>query len=173
MRAFIAVDVPCNSDIEALMNHITKYKNVKVVERENLHITIKFLGEVSKLDDILACIKRIEFKKFRISLKGVGAFPSMAAPRVIWIGVEEGKESLSKLMVSLDRCLEKVGFRREDSYVPHLTVARLKERQRIDLSEYLNKEFGTIEVKEIKLKKSTLTPSGPIYEDIYVHKLQE
>ena len=177
MRLFVAVDIPVNSDIEGVVNYVKKSGKVKAVERENLHITLKFLGEVSedKLPDIKNCIEKSckDFKKFSIKLKGLGAFPSLSRPRVIWIGVDDGKDVLSEIMRRLDVCFQKLGFKKEKSYVPHMTIARVKGFIKLDPRPYLKKDFGPVMIEEIKLKKSTLTPKGPIYDDIFVLELQE
>ncbi|RLG42822.1 MAG: RNA 2',3'-cyclic phosphodiesterase, partial [Thermoproteota archaeon] len=108
----------------------------------------------------------------RARLFGVGAFPSMSRPRVIWVGVEEGREELVRLMRWVDSRLRRLGFPREDREPhPHLTIARVKwlrDRESLKrvLSSLLSTDFGEIEVREIRLKKSTLTPKGPIYETL-------
>lgn len=177
MRLFVAVDIPTNTEIEGVMSYVKKAGKVKAVEKENLHITLKFLGEVSddKLSDIKNCIESSckNFKKFSIKLKGLGAFPSLSKPRVIWIGVDEGKDILSEIMRRLDECFHQMGFKKEKSYVPHITIARVKGFIKLDPRPYLKKDFGSVIVEEIKLKKSQLTPKGPIYDDIFVLELQE
>jgi len=177
MRLFVAIDIPINPEMEGVMSYVKKAGKVKAVEKENLHITLKFLGEVSedKLPYIKNCIEKSckKFKKFSIKLKGLGAFPSLSRPRVIWIGVDEGKDTISEIMKRLDECFQKLGFKKEKSYVPHMTIARVKGFIKLDPRPYLKKDFGSVLVEEIKLKKSTLTPKGPIYDDIFILELQE
>lgn len=175
MRAFIAIEIPeeLKEEIIKLQNEIVSKvgrEKLKLVERENLHITIKFLGEISdrdvkiikeKIEEV--CRKKIPFS---ISLIGLGVFPNEDYIRVIWVG---GKSrELEEIAEGLNRELNKeLGLSKEEFKI-HLTVSRVKEKINIKdiLEKYKEKKFGEFEVKEIKLKKSTLTPAGPIYEDL-------
>jgi len=153
---------------------------LKLVEPENLHLTLKFLGEVEegRLGEVEEALRRgvRGFSPFVMEVKGTGVFPSPQYVRVIWAGVGEGWEALSSLQRSLDRELAKLGFPRDTEFVPHLTLARVKK---VESRETLlravergrKEEFGRVEVREVHLKKSTLTSEGPIYEDLRVFPL--
>ncbi|MBO8183510.1 MAG: RNA 2',3'-cyclic phosphodiesterase [Archaeoglobus sp.] len=176
MRLFVAVDLSdeIRGNISRL-SKILKVKGVKTVERENIHLTLKFLGEVneSKKDRVIAALDEIEFKSFRINLKGVGFFPNATRMRVVWVGVEEGADELKALAYEVEDKMAELKFKKERRFVPHATIARIK---RVDanvkaamlerLKEFENQEFGEMMVTHFSLKKSTLTPSGPIYEDL-------
>ncbi len=148
---------------------------IKLVEPENLHITLKFLGEVEEAR-IPVIVKALEgalkgVSKFRVKLEGVGAFPRVSRPNVIWVGVSEGRDPLIRLANLVEDALKKVGFPKEKRpFEPHLTIARVKYRSS-DLPGLITKvkgvEIGEIEVREVKLKKSTLTSKGPIYETLH------
>ncbi|MCD6243828.1 MAG: RNA 2',3'-cyclic phosphodiesterase [Candidatus Korarchaeota archaeon] len=179
IRSFIAIDVEdagIVSKISEIQETLVASKaRLKRVETENLHFTLKFLGEVeeerlelvkSTMNDVLE-----NFNPFSMHLYGVGAFPRISRPNVVWIGVAEGREIFIEMAKELDRALSKLGFKKETkSFEPHLTVARVKGHSG-DLPDILKKisdvDVGVIEVREVRLKKSTLTPSGPIYNTLY------
>jgi 2'-5' RNA ligase len=180
MRAFLAVEIS-----EEMRDRLVRFQrtlreggaSLKLVEPENLHLTLKFLGEVEegRLGEVEEALRRgvKGFSPFTLEVKGTGVFPSSQYVRVIWAGVGEGWEKVSSLQRSLDRELAKLGFPRDTDFVPHLTLARVKNlRERgafLQLVERGRKEeFGKVEVREVHLKKSTLTPKGPIYEDLRV-----
>ncbi len=182
MRLFVAVDL--SEEIRDSISKLSKtfaVKGIKTVEKENLHLTLKFLGEVqdSKKDRIISALDEIEYKKFRINLKGVGYFPGGSKLRVIWVGVHSGAKQLETLANLVEDKMVELKFKKERRFVPHTTIARVK---RIDnntrnhilkqLAEFQGKEFGEMEVDHFSLKKSTLTPSGPIYEDLKIFELK-
>ncbi len=171
MRTFIAIEIPYFKGIKELQDNIEG--RAKLVENENMHITLKFLGEIEERDveKIKDIVENCKVDKFRISLKGIGFFPNERYIRVVWIGVEN-YEPIERMAKCIDSHLSKLGFKREKDYVPHLTVARVKGRINIkNLDKFLSMEFGEVDVQEVKIKKSTLTPQGPIYEDIAVIQL--
>ncbi len=168
MRAFIAIDVPYFRSIEELQRSIQG--RFKAVEPENVHFTLKFLGDIPEdmVEEIGAAVEECKPEPFTIRLRGIGFFPNENYIRVVWIGVEN-PEVLENLMRCIDTRLSRLGFKRERSYVPHLTVARVKGRISIDSREKFESMcFGEVQVKEIKLKRSTLTEKGPIYDDVLV-----
>lgn len=178
IRCFIAVDMK-DDDI---LNKITRVQNLlpngslKLVERENMHFTIRFLGEIepSLVELIRNSLKSVSFKQFNLHLKGVGAFPSFHKPRVIWIGVSEGTEDLIKLHSMVDAVLKNLRIRlEEEEFTPHLTIARVKypnrELPRV-LNELKDEDFGQTVVKAFQFKQSILTSKGPIYKDLEVYQ---
>jgi 2'-5' RNA ligase len=148
--------------------------NLKCVEPENLHITLKFLGDVddSQLHQVVDIIETIEFSPFDLYLKRAGVFPNLRRPRVVWVGVEEGVNKLSLIFDELEKKLTRVGFKPERRrFNPHLTVCRVRSgKNRAQLIQVVNElrdiDVGSVQVKYIKLKKSVLTPKGPIYSDL-------
>ena len=178
IRCFIAIDID-NPEIVSKIMEIqrelqTEGSKLKPVEPENLHLTLFFLGEqppkiVEKVQDVMSTIS---FKPFTMKLQGLGAFPSHDRPRVIWIGVTEGFDEVRKIYMELRPKLQAIPLRleAESSFVPHITVARVKfsgYALRKIVTSLKDIELGFQEVKAIRLKKSTLTPRGPIYETIY------
>ena len=182
MRAFLAVDLD-----EKLKDEVIKVQKrikdanaqLKFVEPENLHFTLKFLGEVSdsKLEDIKVMIenKINEYKPFKLSIKETGFFPHSGYIRVIWLGVED-PETYSQMQMDLDIEFIKLGFKKEKSYIPHLTIARVKGAKNKEtlislIKEMKNVDIGDMMVDKLVLKKSELTPVGPIYSNLIEFKL--
>ncbi|MBI5158921.1 RNA 2',3'-cyclic phosphodiesterase [Candidatus Micrarchaeota archaeon] len=173
MRCFIAVELSeqAKDNIEEAKAKLPK--TLKLVERENLHITIKFLGEISeeKAKQVEKQLEKLARKKFALRLKGAGVFPSRKLVRVAWIGAESIE--LKQLADAVNNQLTQLGFEK-DKFTSHATIARAREKLDATataqlnsfLDEYKNTEFGESTVESIVLKKSTLTPKGPIYEDV-------
>lgn len=174
MRLFIAVDVddPIREKIKPVLSELSRINGVKAVEPENLHITLLFLGEVneSRVSKIEEKLSEVEFEPFKILFEGVGAFPNVNSPRVVWVGVKESGE-LTGLANNIYEKLKKLGFRRDKEFKAHLTVGRVK-RKNPEVSEVIKRHasenFGEMEIRSFRLKQSILTPKGPIYKDLRV-----
>lgn len=139
VRAFIAVEIAPSILTEAkktLSAMKRAFPNVKWVDDENFHITLKFLGPnvpMTELHHIILAIQEAcqNFEQFDLVLEGVGAFPNASNPRTIWIGVTEGVKELRRLAERIDDKLERFGFQREGrEFSPHLTVGRTRQRDR-------------------------------------------
>jgi 2'-5' RNA ligase len=146
--------------------------SVKWVEIENLHLTLKFLGGVER--ERLEEVKKTTFdllkdiECFKIVLGGIGAFPNSKRPKVVWIGVEEGINTLKDIFERLDKGLRRLGFSAEEKgFTPHLTLGRVRSFHNIErLSKALlqvRTEPKVVDVSTIDIMKSQLTPKGPIY----------
>lgn len=179
MRCFIALDIEedAKANIAKLQDEIKDY-DVKLVEKKNLHFTLKFLGDIDKavIEQIKTSIDDVakSTQPFEISLHGIGVFPSINYMRVIWIG-DENKE-LYNLQLALEEHLS--GFFKKEEPSPHLTIARVRTpKNKKELNDFINKNkyiwLGKIHVKEIQLKRSYLGNRGPKYEDIEIFKLGE
>ncbi|HMK54470.1 MAG TPA: RNA 2',3'-cyclic phosphodiesterase [Methanobacteriaceae archaeon] len=178
MRAFMAVEVP--SAIIGKILNVQKQlgmadAHVKFVEGENLHFTVKFFGDITpeQAKQITQITEhRLEDQHaFPMYVKGTGVFPNLERARVVWLGVEN-PERFSQLQETLDQDWIRMGFRKERDYIPHLTIGRIKgPRNRNNLihkiKELENVEIGPLNVEKLILKKSDLTPVGPMYTDMY------
>ena len=173
MRTFVAIEV---AD-QKIINSIKKFQselniNAKPVEPKNLHFTLEFLGEISNemAQRVISALKTVEFSRFDVVLKGVGAFPKSGFPRVVWIGTEEsGGKLVINLAKKVESALEPLGFSSNRPFKPHLTVFRIKNKIGNITEELKGKgtmNFGKLAVSGIKLKKSELTPDGPDYLDL-------
>jgi 2'-5' RNA ligase len=175
MRLFVAVDMDekIRENLSPLLVQLSRLKGLKAVERENLHITLMFLGEVpeAKLKDIQSALSQVEFEPFKITLKGIDRFPNRGDPRVLWVGIDEGRDKMIRLAEDVYLALKKLGYERDKSFEAHVTVARVKNRIP-ELQKYLDDfkdaDFGEMFVKDFRLKQSILKPSGPVYKDVYV-----
>ncbi len=183
MRVFIAVDI----DNYNVISRISQIKNtihtlnvpMKLVEDENLHITLLFIGEIpeDKVEALKQSIAEIKFHPIKLYLKGLGAFPNPARPRVVWVGVEGEVSALQELQkkVEMQTRIAGISFQSIKGFVPHLTIARIKGQRNIaSLSKLILSsqeiEFGEQVITELKIKQSILTPKGPIYKDLYTVK---
>ncbi len=152
----------------------------KWVEPQNLHITLQFLGDITEKQaiDVIKNLQEIAKRNipFRLTYKGLGVFPDTKRARVLWIGVSKGSEKLKNLAKSVEKANSRVGIPPSPkSFVPHLTICRIKKYDRKVLTQLLNKyrtiEFGEEEVNKIALISSTLTSIGPVYtvvEEFYL-----
>ncbi len=173
MRTFVAVEISNEDIINSIKKFQTKINiDAKPVESRNFHFTLQFLGEVSEeiLQKIIQALRKIEFSSFSVNLKGVGAFPKPKFPRVIWVGTDDdGGNMLIQLSKKVEKVLEPLGFFSNKPFKPHITIFRIKKKVK-DITKELNSkktiDFGIQEITNIKLKKSELTPSGPIYSDL-------
>ncbi len=175
MRLFVAVDLDdsVRENVSRFSSKLAGLSGIKAVEKENLHITLQFLGEVDerRVELIKDELSKIKFEPFKIKLARVGGFPSAASPRVVWVDVVEGKEELTKLANEVSSRLKRLGFRRDKDFVAHVTVARVKRKNPMlkdVVSEFAKEEFGEMVVDKIKLKQSILRRQGPIYKDVGV-----
>lgn len=175
MRTFIAVELTeeLKKKIEEVQFSLKKIKtNIAWVKPGNVHATLKFLGEVpeDKIENVYeGANKALEgMKCFKLGLKDLGCFPNLRRPRVIWIGVEKGKEELALMQKKLEQEMERIGFPREErEFSPHLTIGRVKSPKNIEqLTELIrdtNFQTEEIEIKEVVVMKSQLHPAGAIY----------
>src|SRR3989449_10290073 len=109
--------------------------DLKPVERENIHLTLKFLGNVmaSKLEEIKSALTQVAFPPFSLEMKGAGAFPNLNRLNVIWVGVGEGLRQVELIFVQTEKLLDQLGLRRETrDFSPHITVARVKSGRKRD-----------------------------------------
>lgn len=179
MRTFVAVEIHS----EGVLNSIAKLQSdfkIKAtpVQRQNMHFTLLFLGEISEesVEEVKKALATISFKSFEIKFNHVGVFPDAKFPRVIWIGVdEEGSRQLVDLAGQVEKKLESLGYKADKTFTPHLTIFRIRNRID-DISNILEKfkiiDLGIDLVQDLKLKKSILTPNGPIYSDLQVISAQ-
>jgi len=173
MRVFIAVEI---SNEEILKKITTFQKNIKInakpIRIDQIHFTLQFLGEIDevKCQQVKNVLSEISFSQFEIALNGVGGFPNLKNPRVIWVGIEkDGAKRLTQLANQVGTKLTKIGFEKDKKFKPHLTVFRVKKKIN-DISsimkDFENTEFGSEIITKIKLKKSVLSPKGPEYSDL-------
>ena len=167
MRCFISIDlsVKATKEIARLQRIIKPYFVGKITSSENLHLTLKFLGEIE--DDTLNEIKKglssIKYHPFELTLEGIGVF-SQEIIKIVWV-----KVSTVPLQQLIDNCLSDI-FKPEHRFMGHVTIARVKKLKDKDkflkLINSTNINMITFIVREFYLKESILTKEGPIYKVI-------
>ena len=178
VRAFVAVEVPeceAKNGILGFMRTISESgADLKLVEPQNIHITLRFLGEVtvSKLESIKAELSKISFNTFNVPLLGVGVFPDYRHINIIWVAIDEGNVGIVDLYGKTTNALRRAGMPPDVRGLnPHITIARVrsgknKEGLSKTISGSMGLEFGTFHVDSFHLKRSTLASTGPIYQSL-------
>jgi RNA 2',3'-cyclic 3'-phosphodiesterase len=177
MRTFVALEISdeIRERVSSLADEIARSqkKGLKCVEPEDLHLTVKFIGEYpeARLDILLSILEEIHAVRIQLSFQGAGGFPlKSVCPRVLWIAPQLN-ENLLRLHDAIDRRLVNAGISRDDKpYHPHLTLARLKENASPECVDILKKNtdtsFGNCQVERFHLYKSDLKSGGPVYTKI-------
>jgi RNA 2',3'-cyclic 3'-phosphodiesterase len=174
VRLFVALEIPSavRDNLAAMIRELRPLApQLKWVRVENLHITLKFIGETNA--ENLAAIRRAlssvpSRQSVDLHLRGLGFFPNEKRPAVLWAGIE-ASESLGKLAGDIDRALETVGIAREQrTFTPHLTIARvsnfsLPEKLRAGIQQNVTRDFGALSSREFHLIESNLKASGAEY----------
>ncbi len=183
IRAFIAIELP--DEVEGGLSSVQgrlrpeQHPCVKWVDPKGIHLTLKFLGNVAggKAPQITEAMAQAAkgIPPFCLELGGLGAFPNLRRPQVLWVAVAGEVERLAALKQGIDHVLLPLGFPVESrSFAPHLTLGRFRqgaspeERRRLGELVSITKFEGgfPFEVGEISLMRSTLTPKGAIYSRI-------
>ena len=177
MRTFVAIDLPSEirREIARLLGLLRPAASqVRWARPENLHVTLKFIGELptETLPEATSRLASIHLPEpFSLQVRGAGYFPNERAPRVIWLGLESGP-ALSALASQVEEVLHPLGIPREKRpFAPHLTLGRLKVPARIPaVQEILRRreplDFGSFIAKEFYLYESQLASGGPVYRKI-------
>jgi 2'-5' RNA ligase len=179
VRTFVALtlDGSLHGPIQNLIEKLASSGAVvKWVVPHNIHVTLKFLGNVeeSRLPDVYAACERAAAGSEPIDLevKTLGCFPNPNRPRVVWVGIEQGSEAVGQLQKKVDRELERVGVPREKKkFKAHLTIGRVKNQKDISKLRHLIEEerniiIGSMRAEKISVMKSKTMPAGPIYTEL-------
>ncbi len=189
LRAFIAVEIPlplrqavysATSDLQKELNALVRW-----VPLENMHLTLKFLGDVSPSNvDLLTQMITAEaelFDCFELHLNGLGSFPSLKRPRVIYIGIQ-APAVLEALHRGIESASRRLGYESEDrGFSPHLTIGRVKQNVTATDQQTIRRalegtkidSLGTARVDSVHLYKSDLKPTGSVYTRLYSAALKK
>jgi 2'-5' RNA ligase len=185
IRSFVSMDLDDEKILSKIESIVSSLKalgvDLKPVERENIHLTLKFLGNVSsaKLDEVREALSHVKFDRFQIGIKGAGAFPSMKRMKVIWVGIDEGWTNVQQIYEQSETRLHQIGFARETRpFSPHITIARIRsQRKSVETVAFLDhlsdESFGSFTALHLRLKQSVLSPSGPIYSTLFEVNAQQ
>ena len=179
MRSFVAVDLEdptIREHIIAAQQGLEQTRaSLKIVDPNIMHMTLRFLGEVPlpTVQKIVEAMNEVRFRTFEAQFTGVGVFPNIRRISVVWVGMARGHEELNDIFRQLEPKLQKIGLPSDNKgFSPHMTIARVRSGLNRDaLAQYVEKmrdyEFGKMTVSAVRLKKSTLTPKGPIYSTLH------
>ena len=175
IRTFIAVELDpgFRGKIREIQDRFS-YFNLKFVDPELVHITLKFLGDVeeSRIPLISAALDSILCEPFEARVGGLGTFPKPSNPKVLWLGAAGNFRALHE---DVENLLEPFKFDKDNrEFTAHATLARVKFLKKDKINAFINTlaelkdiELGSMWVNKVLLKKSTLTPEGPIYETLH------
>ena len=178
MRSFLSFDIESIivrkrlASVQKLL--IQTGADLRLVDPPNIHITIRFLGYIkpSMVKEVFEEMNKVNFTSFQAEIRGIGVFPNLNYPRIVWAGLTEGADKVKAVFSQMESRLRGLGFKPDrKGFNPHLTIARVKSgRNKGSLSDFitLNRDyiFGKTEIYCLRLKKSTLTPKGPIYSTL-------
>lgn len=182
MRLFVGLDIdePIRERLTQLVQRLQqRVPDVRFVHPDTFHVTLKFLGETGKVEQLKQALANVRCPQFDINFSGTGFFPGLKNPRIFWAGIHAGEE-LPALAAAIDAAAEPLGFEREKGpYKPHLTLSRSGsgrphpkpgdrtnpkfERLQQVLAQHPQPEFGTMTAREFFLYESKLGPGGAKY----------
>ncbi|MBS7649312.1 RNA 2',3'-cyclic phosphodiesterase [Candidatus Bathyarchaeota archaeon] len=178
VRSFIAFDIDDSNvikNLERIQSVLLETgADLKLVKPENIHITVRFLGEIPSfmIDRVYGEMNKVTFSPFDIEIKGLGVFPNMRHINVVWAGIRKGANELRNIYYQLEPNLQALGLKPDDKgFSPHLTIARVRTGRKRDelakmIRDFENYDFGIVKARCLRLKKSVLTPQGPIYSNL-------
>ncbi|MGI9471354.1 MAG: RNA 2',3'-cyclic phosphodiesterase [Rubripirellula sp.] len=179
IRSFIAIplgDEVSRNAVRLLKRVSASGDGIKWVPADNLHLTLKFLGDVdnTQVPSVCAVIRNIcqQYDPFQLRLAGAGGFPNPQRPRILYAGVEDSSGALTEIVTQLEKDLAKIGFKPEPrDYTPHLTLGRTRGGSRRASEEVIARvmsesdtELGTMLVDCVQLFASFLDKQGPTYQ---------
>ena len=180
MRLFVAVEIGkalaaraarLSGELQRRAEAAAPRAKITWIPADRLHLTVRFIGEVDErtaaaVGDVLAC--PVEVAPFDLTLSGAGTFPGRGAPRVIWIGVTDGRDGLLAVEREVTSRLTRLAMPEEArAYSPHLTLARVREPAGLRTADLLDgltgQHVGSVRIDAITLFQSKLSPKGPSY----------
>ena len=192
MRLFVALDIDASirqriSEFRDQMRRVAP--DVRWVGPETFHVTLQFLGETKKLEQIQQALRQVKGSQINLTFRNTGFFPNPKSPRVFWVGIEFD-QSLQELVKSIAEALRPLGFERDKApFQPHLTLARSGSgrprpvrdehsasglRQvRAAVETMPSLEFGTMTAREFCLYESNLSPAGAQYSKLSRYPLEQ
>lgn len=183
MRTFVALEIADDAVLGSLVSFQGELAatgaDLKLVGKENLHFTLKFLGEIpeAQAEEADRRLRALRLEGGPASVSTVGAFPSLRRPNVVWVGVsQEDEPKVRGIGEAVIRALQGIGEAETRPFQAHLTLARVRSGRNIEqlsstISASSHRDFGGFKLGTFKLKSSQLRPSGPVYSDLGVYDL--
>ena len=191
MRLFVALDIAAGirERIAEFRNQIRQFApDARWVGPETFHVTLQFLGETKRLDEIQLTLRKVTGSPVTIAFRNIGFFPNAKSPRVFWIGID-ADERLQQLASSIAKALQPLGFEQNAGpFQPHLTLARAGggrprsgldnrsaaglQKVRAKVETFPSLEFGTMTAREFYLYESKLSPAGAQYTKLSSYPLE-
>ncbi len=180
IRCFVAVELPdrIQTDLQGIQTALQPLVHkASWVKPGNVHLTLKFLGDIrpESTDAIQAALEQGTEKHspFSMDIGGIGAFPNLKRPRVLWIGIKQGSATVARLADAVNRALMPLGFSTDTRFHPHLTLARLKASTTLEplkniLRKYDTIKSGSVRVTGVTLMQSRLHRNGARYTPLGV-----
>ncbi len=180
IRCFVAVEIP--EPIQVLLKPVQTHLQSQIHKASwtklgNFHLTLKFLGDVRPevINDVSEALERVAdtHSPFSITFGGIGAFPNLARPRVVWMGIKQGVSPVSRLAKAVNHELAHLGFSTDNRFHPHLTLARLRTATNLEPLKNILRKYdiivgGFMHVNEIALMQSQLHRNGAVYTPLSV-----
>lgn len=177
MRCFISIDLPHEivDDLKKIQQQLPKNSKYLLVDANLMHITLKFFKEINEkeIEGIKETLKKISFSKFKARFDAIDIFTPKFI-KVVYLSIAP-KENFEKIHSLIDKMLSIEGFGEDKGFESHVTLARVKfvkdKKSFVEILNEINLPKKEFLIDSIKLKKSTLTPEGPVYEDLFEIKL--
>ena len=183
VRCFIAIEIP--KPVQTLLKSVQtrlqpEIRKVSWTRSVNFHLTLKFLGDVRSeaIDAVREVVENVAttHPPFVIEFGGIGAFPTLARPRVIWVGIKNGAATVSHLAKAVNQGLKHLGFPMDNRFHPHLTLGRLRSPVNLQplknvLRKYETIDDATVYVNEVTVMQSQLHSNGAIYTPLNCFRL--
>lgn len=179
MRLFVSVDLPDDlaADVAAVQDEFADASGLNVTDPEQAHVTLKFLGDVSEdrlpevTDALSDAVDDADVDPFTARFGDLGVFPSLDYISVVWLGVREGGDEMTRLHEAIEDRTTDLGFDPEDhEFTPHVTLARMEHAGGKDLVRECVRELdpavGEMDVDDVRLTESRLTDEGPAYTTV-------
>ncbi len=180
IRCFVAIEIP--QPMQALLKNVqtrlqSEIRSASWTKPGNFHLTLKFLGDVPSetIDEVSKVIQDVADGQPPVPIEfgGVGAFPNLYRPRVLWVGVKQGASIVSRLAKAVNLALKQLGFPIDNRFHPHLTLARLRTPMNLEPLKNMLRQYDTIDravvnVESITLMRSQLHPNGAVYTPLNV-----
>ena len=184
IRTFVAIPLPAaiQKTLAGFIRELSPLtENVRWVEQNLLHLTLVFVGDIEdvRVHEVCTAVKQVcsQTEQIPITVAGVGFFPKLKKPQVIWAGIDEGSQQVIELREALAEKLDESRFRFDWKFRAHITLGRMNRGRFEDQAlvekarEHAERDFGELLVDKVVAFSSTLEKSGPVYVSLATVRL--